>query len=442
MLKSLKKKLSVCAYIAAGAVASTVANAQTTLTIATVNNADMIVMQKLAPQFEKANPDIKLKWVTLEENILRQRITADIATNAGLLDIVTVGTYEVPIWSKLGWLLPVTNIPESYNVDDLIKPVRDILSTDNQLYALPFYGESAFTMYRKDLFDKAGLQMPQEPKWSQIAEFAKKLHNPQGGVYGLCLRGKPGWGENVSTVADLVNSYGGRFVDENWQPQLKSPEWKAGFKFYVDVMQKYGPKGAVSNGYNENLALFSGGHCAMWVDATVAAGTLDDPKQSTVAGKVGYAMAPYETTQKGSHYLWAWNLAIPKSTKKAEAAKKFIVWATSPEYIHLVAKTNGWGRVPPGTRVSTYENPQYQKAAPYSALVLESMSTADMRNPTQKPVPYVGITNMNIPEFQQIGTDLGQQIAAAVAGSATPDEALETAQANMTRALKQGGYLK
>jgi sorbitol/mannitol transport system substrate-binding protein len=441
MLETLKKAIA-CAVVGTCASASLTAYAETTLTIATVNNHDMIVMQKLSPQFEAAHPDIKLKWVTLEENVLRQRITTDVATNAGLMDIVTVGTYEVPIWAKMGWLAPITPIPASYQVDDLIKPVRDILSTNGQLYALPFYGESAFTMYRKDLFDKAGLTMPKQPRWSEIAEFAKKLNDPTNGVYGICLRGKPGWGENVGTVADLVNSFGGRFVDEKWQPQLTSPEWKKGLKFYVDLMQKYGPKGSVSNGYNENLALFAGGHCAMWVDATVAAGTLDDPQQSTVAGKVGYALAPYEVTQKGSHYLWAWNLGIPKSSKKADAARQFILWATSPDYIKLVAKTNGWGGVPPGTRNSTYTNVDYLKAAPYAPLVQESMSTADMHNPTLKPVPYVGISTMNIPEFQTIGTDLGQQIAAAIAGNVTPDQALETAQENMTRALKQGGYLK
>ena len=281
------------------------AEAATTLTIATVNNPDMIVMQRLSSKFEAANPDIKLNWVTLEENILRQRITTDIATHAGGLDIVTVGVYEVPIWAKRGWLDPITDIPASYDIDDVLKPVRAALSQKGVPYALPFYAESQMTLYRTDLTAKAGVTMPSNPTWPQIAAIADKLNDPKDGIYGICLRGKAGWGENMGQIGPVVYGMGGRWFDMNWQPQLTSPQWEKAVTFYVDLLRRDGPPGAVSNGYNETLALFAAGHCAMWVDATVSAGFLANPQDSTVVGKIGYAAPPYTTTTVGSHYLWS-----------------------------------------------------------------------------------------------------------------------------------------
>ncbi len=246
------------------------ARADTTITIATVNNGDMVVMQKLSSTFEKQHPDIHLRWVVLEENVLRQRVTTDIATKAGQFDIVTVGNYEVPIWAKQGWLAPMDNLPASYDVDDLLKPVRAGLTYEGKLYGLPFYAESAMTYYRTDLFNKAGLKMPEAPTYEQIRGFADKITDKPNQVYGMCLRGKPGWGENMAYVTTLVDTYGGQWFDMKWNPTINTPEWKKAVTFYDDILKADGPPGATSNGFNENLALFASGHCGMWIDATVA----------------------------------------------------------------------------------------------------------------------------------------------------------------------------
>jgi sorbitol/mannitol transport system substrate-binding protein len=417
------------------------AQAATTLTIATVNNPDMIVMQRLSSKFEAANPDIKLNWVTLEENILRQRITTDIATHAGGMDIVTVGVYEVPIWAKRGWLDPIIDIPASYDVDDLLKPVRAALSMNGQPYALPFYAESQMTIYRTDLTAKAGVTIPSNPTWPQIAAIADKLNDPKDGIYGICLRGKAGWGENMGQIGPVVYGMGGRWFDMNWQPQLTSPQWEQGVSFYVDLLRRDGPPGAVSNGYNETLALFAAGHCAMWVDATVSAGFLANPQDSTVVGKVGYAAPPYTTTKVGSHYLWSWALAIPSTSPNKLAAEKFITWATSPDYIKLVASDQGWASVPPGTRYSTYASPEYQKAAPFAPVVLAAINSADLNHPSVLPVPYTGISYVGIPEFQGIGTMVGQEVAAAIAGQKTVKQALAESQSQTERMMRRAGYL-
>ena len=426
----------------AALLASGQAMAETTLTIATVNNNDMIVMQKLSKEFLAQNPDIKLNWVVLEENVLRQRLTTDIATHGGQYDILTIGLFEAPMWGERGWLVPFDNVPADYKLDDVLTSVRDGLSFDGKLYALPFYAESQMTFYRKDLLEKAGVTMPDQPTWQQIGEIAAKTNDPGHGIYGMCLRGKPGWGENMGQITPVANSYGARWFDMDWNTQLDTPEWKQALTTYVDLLKNYGPPGAASNGYNETLALFASGKCAMWVDATVSAGFLSDPAQSSVIGKVGYAHPPYGKFNKGNHYLWSWALAIPASSKAPDAAKKFIYWATSQEYIQLVAKTSGWATVPPGTRESTYRSKDYLDAAPFAQLTLETIQTANMTDATQEKVPYRGISFVGIPEFQGIGNTVGQTFAAVIAGQKTVDEALKEAQTTTELTIRQAGYSK
>ncbi len=428
--------------LVACAVSATAAWADTNLTIAMVNNSDLIVMQKLTKDFLKDNPGIHLNWVVMEENALRERLTTDIATNSGQFDIMTIGNFETPMWGKQGKLVPFNDVPASYDIDDVFKSVRDELSADGKLYALPFYGESQMTFYRKDLFDKAGLTMPEKPTWDQIAGFAAKLNDPAHGVYGICLRGKPGWGENMGQISEVMYGFGGRWFDMDWKPQLTTRPWKEAVSFYVDLIRKYGPPGDSSNGYNETLALMATGHCGMWVDATVSGGFLTDPKQSMVYDKLGYAPVPVAKTTSGNHYLWTWAFAVPKSSRHPAEAQMFIYWATSRDYIKMVGETNGVASEPPGTRESTYRNPEYLKAAPFAKYTLEAMQTADGNHPSVLPVPYQGISFVRIPEYQVIGTAVGQEIAAAIVGEKTVDEALQAGQAATERIMRQAGYLK
>jgi sorbitol/mannitol transport system substrate-binding protein len=284
--------------------------------------------------------------------------------------------------------------------------------------------------------------MPAQPTYEQISQFADKLTDKADGVYGICLRGKAGWGENMAYVGTLVNTYGGRWFDEKWQPQITSPEWKNAITFYVNLLKRDGAPGASSNGFNENLSLMTGGKCAMWVDATTAAGILYNPKESSVSDKVGFASAPVQATPNGSHWLWSWAFAVPKTSRSQDAAKKFVEWATSKEYIKLVGSDLGWASLPPGTRMSTYQIPEYTQAAPFAEFVRKAIETADPTHPTAKPVPYTGVQFVAIPEFQSFGTTVGQSIAGALAGQTSVDEALQTGQAATERAVRQAGYLK
>jgi sorbitol/mannitol transport system substrate-binding protein len=434
-------KFRLASVLTAALMSAGMAHAATELVIATVNNGHMIEMQKLGKNFEAANPDIKLKWVTLEEGVLRQRVTTDIATKGGQFDIMTIGMYEAPIWGKKGWLQELKT-DAAYDVDDLLPAVRGGLTVGGKLYAAPFYGESSMLMYRKDLADKAGGQVRDRPTWPQIADLAKKIHNPKDGVYGICLRGKPGWGDNMAFLTTLVNTHGGQWFDMSWKPQLDSKPWKDAITFYVDLLKNYGPPGSSANSFNEILALTNSGKCGMWIDATIAASFVSDPKQSKVADQMAFAQAPTAVTPKGANWLWSWNLAIPAGSKKVDAAQKFVSWATSKDYVQLVAKTNGWANVPTGTRKSTYASADFQKAARFASAELKAIESANPNDSTLPKSPYVGVQFAAIPEFQAIGIAVGQQMSAALAGKSSVDDALKASQTAAEREMKKAGYYK
>ena len=414
------------------------ATAETTLTIATVNNGDMIRMQKLTDDFTAANPDIKLSWVTLEENDLRQKVTKDISTKGGQYDVLTIGMYETPIWGKKGWLVPLAGVDDPA---DILPAVANGLSYDGVMYAAPFYGESSFVMYRKDLMAKAGLTMPDAPTWDFIIDAANKMTDRAAGINGICLRGKAGWGENMAYLTTMANSFGASWFDAGWHPQFDQPEWKATLDTYLKVMKDDGPAGASGNGFSENLALFQSGKCGMWIDATAAGSFVVDPKASSVAADVGFTLAPDKGLGKKANWLWAWALAIPAGSQKVDAAQKFIGWATSKHYGDLVASKEGWASVPPGTRTSLYANPEYLKV-PFAAMTLASMNAADPAHPSVKDVPYTGVQFVAIPEFAGIGTKVGELFSAALAGQMTADEALAQAQSYTTDAMTKAGYIK
>ncbi|SNT76450.1 ABC transporter substrate-binding protein [Paracoccus seriniphilus] len=443
MNKTIRAAMGATALCALAGTA--LAQDSVTLTIATVNNGDMIRMQSLSDEFTAQHPGIKLEWVTLEENVLRQRVTTDVATSGAShdaqYDVVTVGTYEVPIWAGQGWLVPLNDLPAEYDVDDLLPAIRNGLTIDGELFAAPFYGESSMVMYRKDLMEKAGLEMPDAPSWDLIKQAAAAMTDKDNEVYGICLRGKAGWGENVAFLSAMANSYGARWFDENWTPQFDSEPWRNTLTDYLDLVTNYGPPGAASNGFNENLALFQQGKCGMWIDATVAASFVTNPDESTVADQVGFALAPDNGLGKRGNWLWAWTLGIPAGSQHVDAAKQFVAWATSKEYTALIAENEGWANVPPGTRKSLYDNPEYQKV-PFAKMTLESIMAADPINPTVDPVPYTGVQFVAIPEFQGIGTLVGQQFSAALAGQVSAEQALQNAQQLTTREMTRAGYFK
>ncbi len=402
------------------------------LNVLMVGNPQMEDIQKLTADGFTKDTGIKVNYTVLPENELRDKVTQDIATQAGQYDVATVGAYEVPIWAKNGWLHEVGSYADkdtAFDKADVLKPMVDSLSgADGKLYAIPFYGESSMLMYRKDVLAAKGVTMPERPTWQEVADIAAKVDGAQPGMKGICLRGLPGWGEMFAPLTTVVNTFGGTWFEKDYTPKVNAPEFTEAVKFYVDLVKAHGEAGASQAGFSECLNALSQGKVAMWYDATSAAGSLEDPAVSKAAGKIGYAFAPVNKT-KSSGWLWTWAWAMPKTTKKADDAAKFMLWASSKDYEKLVGEKLGWSRVPAGKRASTYALPEYMKAsAAFGDITLKSIEEAQPTNPGVQPRPTVGVQFVDIPEFADLGTKVSQEISAVLAGKGTVEEALASGQ--------------
>jgi sorbitol/mannitol transport system substrate-binding protein len=429
---------------ACGGSSSKSGSGTTTITVAVTANPLMTTIEKLTPAgFEASHPNIKVKFVTYDENTERADVEKDVAAHGGQYDVVMIGPNDIASWSKNGWIDDLTSAATSdasYNISDLLPPIKDALSSDGKLYAVPFYGESSFMMYNKDMFAAAGVTMPANPTWDQIAALADKLNKP-GKVAGICLRGLTGWGDNLASFDTVVNTFGGQWFDTNWNAKLTSPEFTAAANFYVNLVRKDGEPGAGNSSFNECLTSMQQGKSAMWYDATVAASTLD-AAPSPVAGKLGFAPAPVDKTSS-SGWLWSWALAQESASKHKDAAWQFMDWATSKQYIAFDASKNGWAAVPPGTRASTYQNASYQAAAKdFAELTLKQINSVNVKQPGLDPQPVPGVQYVGIPEFENFGQQVSAELTAAIEGQESVSTFLSKSQAIAQNAVKAAGYKK
>jgi sorbitol/mannitol transport system substrate-binding protein len=406
------------------------------LNVAIVDNPQMKDIARLTPSLFTAKTGIKVKYTVLDEGTLRQVTTRDVAAGGGQFDVTMIGMYEAPQFGKDGTIVDLTQMAKSdpsYNFNDIIPTVRNGLSADGKLYAAPFYAESSFLMYRKDVLQKAGVTMPPKPTWTQVATIARQVNSPN--MAGICLRGKPGWGDLGASFTTVLNTFGGTWwsakpdgsIDK---AQVDQPAFKQALQFYTGLINQAGEKDAAGASFNECLSQYKDGKVAMWYDATVAAGLLE-ASDSPVKGKNGYALAPVMKTP-ASGWLWSWALAIPKTTGKQDLAWKYISFATGPQYIKEAGPKieGGWAAIPPGTRQSTYDIPQYKKAAAaFADPTLSAMAAAPINNPgTTKRPGLPGVQYVGVPEFQDVGNQCTQQFSAVIAGRSDIDSALKNCQ--------------
>lgn len=417
-----------------------------TIEVGMVGNPQMVALQELVTEgaFAEAYPNITVNMTVLPENEIRQTISRDVATQAGQFDVFTVGPFEVPLWAEQGWLHEVgeeAGADPDYGLDDIFPSMTAGLSYDGGLYALPFYGESSMLFYRKDLFEEAGIEMPERPTWDEIAEFAAALHVPDE-ISGLGLRGLPGWGEMGAPLTTVINAFGGRWFDEDWNGALTQDESAEAIHFYIENLQNYGPTGVEQNGFTETETLFVQGQLAMWYDATSAAELLSSPDENPdYYDQVGFAYGPSKVLDSGN-WLWSWNFAMAANTDAEEASMAFMKWATSTNYQQLiVAHDGGWGRTPTGARESTYSNPDYLEfASEFAEIVRNAIEESNPNEPTAQPVPYTGGQFVRIPEFTQLGDDVTQQFASAIVGDQSIDDAINAANDLANQVAIDGGY--
>ncbi|MFF9894016.1 ABC transporter substrate-binding protein [Streptomyces longispororuber] len=396
-----------------------------------VNNPQMVELRKLTAAHFTRKTGIKVRFTVLPENDVRDKISQDFANQAGQYDVATLSNYEIPIYARNGWLRELGGYARkdrAFDQRDILKPMRDSLTgADGKLYGQPFYGESSFLMYRKDVFAKAGLTMPKRPTWRQIADLAAKVDGAEKGMKGICLRGLPGWGEVMAPLTTVVNTFGGTWFDKDWTARLDSPAFERATRFYVDLVREHGQSGAAQSGYAECLNNLTQGKTAMWYDATAAAGSLE-ADSSPVRGRIGYVAAPVERTESsGWLYTWAWG--VQKASRNPGKAWKFISWASGKEYERLVGEKIGWSNVPAGKRASTYADPRYRReAAAFQGVTRAAIAGARPRDPGVQPRPAPGIQFVGIPEFTDLGTKVSQEISAAIAGRTSVESALARSQ--------------
>jgi len=439
-----KRPLAFALLVAAMALVSAVAvgcfgsddGEKKTLNVAIVDNPQMQDIAKLTPSLFTKETGIKVQYSIPPEGALREIVTRDVSAGGRQFDVVMIGPYEAPQFGANGWLKDLTPYIEkddSYDVNDLIPTVKNALSANGKQYASPFYGESSFVMYRKDVMAKNGITVPASPTWDEIAAIARKVNSDK--MAGICLRGLPGWGDLGASFTTVLNTFGGTWwsatpdgeVDE---AQVDQPAFKKALDFYVDLIHDAGETDAANSSFNECLTQYQEGRVAMWYDATVAASTLE-ASDSPVKGKNGYVLAPVEET-KTSGWLWTWALAIPQNASDPDTSWKYVSWATGPDYIKAAGTRvpGGWAAIPPGTRLSTYQIPEYQQAAKaFAQKTLDAMKAAPIDNPGTTPRPGLpGVQYVGIPEFQDVGNRCTEEFSAAIAGQESVDEALQACQ--------------
>jgi sorbitol/mannitol transport system substrate-binding protein len=402
-----------------------------TINVLMVNNPQMVDLQQLTKDNFTAETGISVNFTVLPENDVRDKISQEFSSQAGQYDVATLSNFEIPIYARSEWVAPLDDYvaeDSEFDQSDVLGPLTESLSGDDgKLYGEPFYGESSFLMYRKDVLDGAGIQMPDNPTWQEVADIAAQVDGAEPGMAGICLRGQPGWGQIFAPLTTAVNTFGGTWFTEDWEAEVDSPEFRAAVQFYVDLVREHGEVGAPQAGFTECLNNLVQGNAAMWYDATSAAGSLE-AEGSPVRGKIGYVAAPVVETDS-SGWLYAWSWSIQQASQKKDAAWEFISWASSREYEELVGEELGWSRVPAGKRASTYSNPAYlAEASAFAEPTLSAIESADPNNPGVQPRPAPGIQFVGIPEFPDLATRVSQDVSSAIAGRMTVDEALERGQ--------------
>ncbi|OEU86366.1 sugar ABC transporter substrate-binding protein [Streptomyces abyssalis] len=396
-----------------------------------VDNPQMLELKKLTAEHFTKRTGIRVDFTTVPENEVREQVHKDFSAQSGRYDVATISNFETRDYARRGWLRPLDSFitkDRGFDQSDILLPIQLSLSgADGKVYAEPFYGESSFLMYRKDVFDELGLKMPEKPTWGQVASLAEEADRPEEGMSGICLRGQPGWGEMTAPLTTVVNTFGGTWFDQHWKAKLTDPGFADAAQFYVDLVRDHGEKNATKSGYAGCLRNMKNGRSAMWYDATAGAGPLE-ADGSPVKGKIGYVPAPVEET-KSSGWLYTWAWGLQKSSEQPRSAWEFISWASSKEYEKLVGREIGWENVPAGKRESTFDRPQYKKAASaFGDATEKAIREADPRTPGVQRRPTVGIQFVGVPEFTGLGDSVSRELSAAIKGEQSVAAALRKSQ--------------
>jgi ABC-type glycerol-3-phosphate transport system substrate-binding protein len=405
--------------------AKPLAGTQINVVLRSLPETDYITPQ--IPKFEE-DTGIKVQVINFPENQLRDKLVQDLSTGAGQYQVIALDSMAVPEFVEANWIVPFKGVDkeaeQKYDLQDIDPAARGLLSYKDKLYALPIYAEISHMMYRKDLFEQAGVKPP--TTFDEFAAVAKQFTDKAAGKYGVAMRGLRGFGMNMSTFVTFFRGFGGQFLDETNHPIFNNDAGVKSLQFYSDLLRNYGPPGEANFSWDDVQNAFTSGKVAMIIDADNFYTRIEDPKKSTIVGKIGYANVP-----AGPHGAFCNSYALgfavsavgAKSDKQKQAAAQFILWATSYDMqlgsvdVGIVSQTRD--KVLNSDKYKEKANPQWLKS------VAESWKLA---NPNYFPKTVA---------WRSMGDIVSVAVQEAIAGTKSPKAALDQAATEVTEYLKQ-----
>jgi len=393
-------------------------NKQVTINFMADTRSELDKMTELLPDFEKQT-GIKVNYMKLQETPLRAKLGLEVSAPSTEVDVVMTDFMFLNKYAKASYLEPLDKYLEAsgtFNKDNYMKPFIEAVSYNNQIYGVPLYQDSNILVYRADLYKKYNLQVPKT--FAELEQNAKIIKENEPGMSGIVMRGQRGYGVNEWTWPTFLEGFGGSYLSPDGKSgNLNSPEAIKALTYYGDILKKYGPSGVANYSYVEVQNDLMQGKAGMFIDSATLAVRCEDPKVSTVAGKLGYAMVPGDKTVAPGFY--SWTLAVPKNSKNKEAAGKFIAWLTSPD----IAAKVGWS-APNQALEKVYNIPAYPGTEPLINVMKESLKFA---NADYRP---------RIPEADQVGTAVSVAISSVLDGSKSPANALKEANDSVNKILQ------
>lgn len=396
------------------------------LEVGLIQNGNEQTFVDLAPELFTAETGIEVNFTYVDQAELLDN------ANAGQYDVIYLGALDVQLQAAQGLLYDLDGFaaetPE-YDVDDLYESVITDLSVDGRWYAAPVYTESSFLVYRADLLEEAGLTMPNNPTWDEVAAIAREIDSDD--VAGICLRGRPGWGDLGASFSTMLNTFGGTWWAANsdgsiGDAQVDQPEFRETLTFYADLVEDAGTDYPALLSFDECRQEYINGNAAMWYDATFAAWPLE-ASDSAVRGLNGYAQAPVRQTE-ASGWLWSWTFAIPTNATDPRAAWEFLAWASGPEFTTVDSLANGG-------LVLTYRQSSFELPAAAEQLGAAAAATEEAirsarpgaAGTTPRPGPP-SVQHVSTPEFQEMATRCTELFASVLEDSLSIDAALTECQ--------------
>ncbi|MBN7804527.1 sugar ABC transporter substrate-binding protein [Agrobacterium rosae] len=291
-------------------------------------------IQALLPEFTKET-GIEVQLEVVPESDITAKMLLEFSSGSGRYDLVQNNIIYIPGFVQAGYIDPLDDLanklPRYLDKADFVPGYLNTSIADGKLYGLPVYGESTFLMYRKDLFEKYGLQPPKT--FDDVTTAAKTIKEKSDGkIVGITMRGKQGI-ENVYVWAGWLWGYGAEFISKDGKSALGTEEAAKSLDAYANILRNYGPVGVANFGWEENRVLFQQGKAGMTMDATVNGAFNEDPSVSSVVGKVGYVPVPAQSDnlKGGSSSLAVHSLYVTSASQQKEAAWLFASWATAKQ---------------------------------------------------------------------------------------------------------------